>query len=196
MTASRKLHIGGTVRAPGWEVLNINPGAHVDHVGNANDLTRFADGTFLALYASHTLEHFDYSGELEHTLTEWARVLVPGGTLYLSVPDLETLAKLLLVREDLSISERFLVMRMMFGGHVDEHDYHLVGLNEEFLGYFLSRTGFPAFRRVPSLGLFQDTSELRLKGIPISLNVVATKAGGEPPAEAKAVVPETQGEPS
>jgi predicted SAM-dependent methyltransferase len=177
MTDPRRLHIGGTVRAPGWEVLNIVAGPHVDHVGNANDLSRFEDHSFAAVYASHTLEHFDYSGDLERALGEWARILAPGGSLYVSVPDLETLSKLLLVKEDLTMSDRFMVMRMIFGGHVDGHDYHLVGLNEEFLGYFLTRAGFVALRRVPSFGFFQDTSELLFKGIPISLNVIATKPG-------------------
>jgi predicted SAM-dependent methyltransferase len=175
MTVTRKLHVGGTVRAAGWEVLNITAGPHVDHVGNANDLSRFGDGSFAAVYASHTLEHFDYAGELEKTLKEWARVLVPGGSLYVSVPDLETLAKLLLVKEGLNMDERFHVMRMLFGGHIDAHDYHLVGLNEEFLAYFLMRTGFAEPRRVPSFGLFQDTSGLLFKEIPISLNMVAIK---------------------
>jgi predicted SAM-dependent methyltransferase len=183
MTDVRRLHIGGLIRAPGWEVLNITAGAHVDHVGNARDLSHFEDGSFAVVYASHTLEHFDYTADLEKSLKEWGRVLVPGGTLYVSVPDLETLAKLLLVKEDLTIDERFLVMRMIFGGHIDAHDYHLVGLNEEFLGFFLTRAGFSDLRRVQSFGFFQDTSELLFKGIPISLNVVATKPGAAPSRE-------------
>jgi predicted SAM-dependent methyltransferase len=171
----KKLHIGGTAPVPGWEIFNITPGIHVDHVGNANDLSRFADETIAEVYASHTLEHFDYAGEIDRTLKEWSRVLAPRGTLYISVPDLEVLAKLLLVKEDLTLDERFFVMRMLFGGHVDKHDYHLVGLNEEFLTHFLSRAGFVNLRRVPSFALFNDTSEMRFKGIPISLNVIATK---------------------
>jgi predicted SAM-dependent methyltransferase len=98
MPEARKLHIGGTTRVAGWEILNITPGPHVDHVGNANDLSRFADGVFAEVYASHTLEHFDYTGDLERALKEWSRVLSPGGTIYLSVPDLEVLAKMLLVK--------------------------------------------------------------------------------------------------
>lgn len=180
MSDPRRLHIGGKVRVPGWEVLNITPGGCVDHVGNANDLSRFEDGSFAAVYASHTLEHFDYRGELERTLKEWARVLEPGGTLYVSVPDMETLAKLFLVKEDLTTDDRFMVMRMIFGGHVDAHDYHLVGLDEAFLGVFLTRAGFVDLRRVRSFGLFQDTSELLFQGIAISLNVVATKPGAAP----------------
>jgi predicted SAM-dependent methyltransferase len=68
-----------------------------------------------------------------------------------------------------------MVMRMMFGGHVDAYDYHYVGLNQEFLAYFLSRAGFANIRRVEEFGLFDDTSNMRFKGIPISCNLIATK---------------------
>jgi len=67
-------------------------------------------------------------------------------------------------------------MRMMFGGHIDKHDYHLVGLNEEFLTGYLHAGGFTGMHRVTGFGLFQDTSSLELKGTPISLNMIATKA--------------------
>ncbi|MCX7169852.1 MAG: tetratricopeptide repeat protein, partial [Proteobacteria bacterium] len=52
-TAVRRLHIGGKVRSEGWEVLNALPGPDVDHLGNANDLSRFADNSFDVIYASH-----------------------------------------------------------------------------------------------------------------------------------------------
>lgn len=171
----RRLHIGGQVRAEGWEVLNALPGDYVDHLGNANDLSRFPDGTFEAVYGSHVLEHFDYKKELLQTLKEWRRVLEPGGKLYVSVPDLDVLCRLFLDRKQLSGNERFLVMRMMFGGHVDEYDYHLVGLNDELLAAFLQEAGFVDIRRVPAFGFFQDTSVMALRGVPISLNVVAGK---------------------
>jgi predicted SAM-dependent methyltransferase len=173
---ARKLHIGGQVRTAGWEVLDANPGPCVDHVGNAGDLSAFADDSFEQLYASHVLEHFDYQGQLIKTLTEWRRVLVPNGTLCVSVPDLDVLARLFLDRTLLSWQERFLVMRMIFGGHIDKYDYHLVGLNEEFLTSYLQAAGFVNFRRVSDFGLFNDTSGMALKTIPISLNMVATKA--------------------
>lgn len=171
----RKLHIGGHVRKAGWEVLDVNPGPHVDHVCNAADLTRFATATFTEVYASHVLEHFDYKDALPATLKEWHRVLTPGGMLHVSVPDMDTLARLFLDRQQLSAEDRFLVMRMMFGGHVDQYDYHVVGLNEEFLLRFLYAAGFAKAARVPEFGICDDTSTLTLKGTPISLNVTALK---------------------
>jgi predicted SAM-dependent methyltransferase len=172
---SRKLHIGGTVKTDGWEVLNANPAPYVDHVCNAKDLSRFSDNTFVEIYASHVVEHLDYIGELKDTLTEWNRVLVPGGKIFISVPDLDVLAGLILNKNKLSVDERFFVMRMIFGGHVDKYDYHVVGLNEEFLGNFLKSSGYVNIIKVPNFGLFNDTSTMLFKGVAISLNIIAEK---------------------
>lgn len=174
--ASRKLHIGGRVRTPGWEILDISEGPVVDHVGDARDLSRFPDDTFGELYASHVLEHFDYVEAIAQVLGEWHRVLAPRGTIYVSVPDLACLARLF-VREGLDVNRRFHVMRMMFGGHTDEHDYHLVGLDEEIARHYLTGAGFVSIERVADFGLFRDTSVLAFEGQPISLNLRARVRG-------------------
>lgn len=171
----RRLHIGGTIRKDGWEVFNALAGPHVDHQGNANDLTRFGDETFSDLYASHVLEHFDYVGEIPKALREWFRVLAPGGRLLVSVPDMDVLCRLFLERT-LTTEQRFFVMRMIFGGHVDKWDYHVVGINEEFLTAFFAHAGFAGVQRVESFGLFDDTSESQFAGRRISVNLIAYKA--------------------
>lgn len=175
MEAGRKLHIGGKVYHPDWEVLSLQDGGHVDHLRNANDLSIFDDGTFTTLYASHVLEHFDYQEELLLTLKEWHRVLEPGGTLHVAVPDMEQLCSLF-IEPSLTPDERFHVMRIIFGGHVDENDYHLVGLDFVFLRSYLEASGFTAIERVSSFGIFHDTSELKFKGVPVSCNTTARKS--------------------
>jgi predicted SAM-dependent methyltransferase len=182
MTAGRKLHVGGKQAAPGWEILNAVPAPEVDHVGDARDLSCFPDATFVQIYASHVVEHFDYKFELARALREWHRVLVPGGRVLISVPDMDVLSRLFVERASLSMEERFLLMRMMFGGHVDAYDHHQVGLNDEFLAWFLGATGFRGMRRVERLGLFNDTSETRFRGLPISLNMIAHKPVAGAPA--------------
>ena len=173
----RRLHIGGRQSIQGWEILDAIERPGVDHVGDARDLSRFADGTFGEIYASHVVEHFDYKNELQTALAHWRRALVPGGTLYVSVPDLDTLAELFLLRDSLSRDDRWTVMRMIFGGHMDAFDYHQTGLNEEFLRHFLTYVGFVEIQRVESFRLFDDTSNHQFKGIPISLNLVARTPG-------------------
>jgi predicted SAM-dependent methyltransferase len=171
----RKLHIGGQTGADGWEILDVKPGPGVDHVSDAGDLRFFADDTFAQVYASHVLEHFDYTGQLLATLKEWKRVMLPGGTLFVSVPDLDVLARLFVDRKLLSYPDRFLIMRMIFGGHMDKNDYHLVGLNEEFLTDVLRVAGFIGIRRVSAFGLFDDTSSMTFKDVPISVNILCEK---------------------
>jgi predicted SAM-dependent methyltransferase len=170
----RKLHIGGKTEHPDWEIFNIFPGPGVDHVGNANDLSRFEDATFDEIYASHVLEHFHYMNELVPTLQEWYRVLKNMGILRISIPDMDVLCRLFLDRS-LNIQERFHVMRMMFGGQTDEHDFHYAGLNFEFLHSFLRQVGFLKTERVHQFDIFEDTNKLRFKNILISLNVIAYK---------------------
>lgn len=171
----RKLHIGGKVRREGWEVFDAIARPEVDHVGDAQDLSRFGDGIFDEIYASHVLEHFDYYDQLLAVLKEWRRVLVPNGRLYLSVPDMDVLASLFLDKENNTAEERFQIMRMMFGGHMDKYDFHAVGLNEDFLVSYLVHAGFTDIYKVKDLGVFTDGSGLKFKGVPISLNVVAEK---------------------
>ncbi|GMQ84144.1 MAG: hypothetical protein BMS9Abin06_0906 [Gammaproteobacteria bacterium] len=86
---------------------------------------------------------------------------------------MDVLAWLFLDRESLTLDDRFMVMRMKFGGHMDEYDFHHAGLNQDFLYGFLERAGYMNIQRAPSLGYFQDTSEMLFKDVPISQNVVA-----------------------
>jgi len=171
---ARRLHIGGSEARAGWEVFDAIAKDHVDHLGDAADLARFPDGTFVEVYASHVLEHFDYRDKLPVVLAEWRRVLQPGGTLYVSVPDLERLCHLYLT-PGLTPDGRYQVMRMMFGGHEDAYDYHMGGMDEFFLGYQLQQAGFTAIRRVPSFNLFEDTSVKQYLGMPVSINLIATR---------------------
>lgn len=170
----RKLHIGGEEATTGWEIFNADPNSRADHVGNAADLSRFADESFAEIYASHVLEHLDYKNELQAGLREWCRVLTKGGRLYVSVPDLDILARLLL-EEGLTLQDRFDVMKMIFGGHINEYDYHKVGLNFDMLSYLLSEAGFSRIQRVAGFDLFDDTSKAVFAATPISLNVIAVK---------------------
>ena len=100
---------------------------------------------------------------------------MPGGKIYISVPDLDILAEWLLSKDKLTSNERFSVMRIIFGGHENSYDYHLIGLNEEFLSEFLKHTGFVNARRVKEFGLFKDISTETFKGEPFSLNMIAKK---------------------
>lgn len=170
----RRLHIGGHERRAGWEILDAVPRDGVNHIGDAGDLSRFPDGTFAEVYASHVLEHFDFTEDVALVLKEWHRVLQPGGRLCVSVPDMERLCHLYLT-PGLAPEARLKIMWMMFGAHADSYDYHLVGFNGDYLGSVLHEAGFTNIERVVDFGLFRDTSTMMFLGVPISINMTATR---------------------
>lgn len=171
----RRLHIGGNIPKKGWEIFNALPASFVDHLGDAADLSRFKDNTFSEIYASHVLEHFDYQFQLKQVLIEWARVLAPGGNLYISVPDLDLFIEMWGDYEHTSDADRFFIMQMMYGGQTNVFDYHYVGFNERILIKFLTETGFYEITRVDIFNLFKDSSMMMFKGKPVSLNILAKK---------------------
>jgi predicted SAM-dependent methyltransferase len=120
------------------------------------------------------LEHLGYQSHLPRALREFCRVLRPGGAARISVPDFEVLCRQFLDPRA-TPEERFHCMRMAFGGQIDAYDFHHVGLTHEFLGRYLYEAGFSRVERVKRFGLFNDASELVVRGELISLNVVAYK---------------------
>ena len=66
-------------------------------------------------------------------------------------------------------------MRMIFGGQIDENDFHYFGWNFQFLSDHLTQTNFTKVEKVNSFSLFEDTSDYKPYGFPISLNIIAYK---------------------
>jgi predicted SAM-dependent methyltransferase len=167
------LHIGGQERKGGWSVFNVQPGPHVDYVGDMRDLSRFGDASIENVYASHVLEHVNQS-EVLPVLRGVHRILTSGGSFLISVPDLDVLCQLF-ISPQATQEVKWHTMRMMFGGQIDPHDFHYMGFNEQFLRDLLGQAGFAQVHRAVSFGIFQDASDFRPYGVPISLNVIAVK---------------------
>ena len=169
-----KLHIGGKEKKEGWKILNIQDGEHVDYKGDISDLSQFENGSVDEIYASHVVEHVDQK-KIKETLKGIHRVLKNGGKFYVSVPDMEILCRIFMSKEAPK-KAKFHAMRMMFGGQIDEYDYHYFGWNYEFLQDYLTEAGFKKIEKVKSFSLFNDTSDYApYNDVPISLNVIAYK---------------------
>ena len=87
---------------------------------------------------------------------------------------MEVLAKLFL-HEKLNLKQKWHVMRMIFGGQIDEHDFHYFGWTLEFAKSFFGSAGFKTIKCVESFNLFDDTSNFKPYGVQISLNLIAKK---------------------
>ena len=168
-----KLHIGGREVRDGWKILDIEPRDEVDFAGDVTNLDAFADECCSEIYCSHVLEHVPQA-QIAGAVAGFHRILAPGGHLYVSVPDLEVLSWLML-NPSYGEVDRFNIMRRMFGGQRDAHDFHMIGLYFDLMSSYLRNAGFSAVDHVQDFGLFNDASTTTFDGRRISLNLIATK---------------------
>jgi predicted SAM-dependent methyltransferase len=94
-----RLHLGcGLVHRPRW--INLDRYTiDAAHVRADAILLPFPHGSAEAIEALQLVEHLGYVGTL-YALHEWARVLVPGGTLRIETPDRATTLRAALSDED------------------------------------------------------------------------------------------------
>lgn len=106
-----KLHIGcGKFYKPGYVNIDFYDSAIADVVMPADELS-YPSNSVDTIEAYHIIEHFDCVKVL-YVLSEWFRVLKPGGVLVLETPDLEETFKEYL---DSGIVERKKMIRWIFG---------------------------------------------------------------------------------
>ena len=168
-----KLNIGGDIIKDGWKILNIQSKPGVDFIGDISDLSQFDNNSIEEIYASHVVEHVPRN-KIEITLKGIYRVLKSSGKFYISVPDLDILFHSF--RSTLvPIKVKKHILSMIFGGQVDQYDFHYYGYSFDIIEDYLKSAGFTDIEKVESFGLYNDTSEFKPYGFPISLNVIAKK---------------------
>lgn len=67
--------------------VDLRKGAQIDFVCDVRSLPEAWTDQFDLVKSSHCLEHISHI-DTEHTLQEWVRILKPGGTMVLNVPDM------------------------------------------------------------------------------------------------------------
>lgn len=71
--------------------LDIDPGVKPDIVADIMDMHMIADDSFDAVYSSHNLEHV-YAYQVPQVLSEFFRVVKPGGGFLITLPDIQAVA--------------------------------------------------------------------------------------------------------
>jgi predicted SAM-dependent methyltransferase len=175
-----KLHLGcGKRFIPGFTHIDAVEYPHVDHVATIDNLGFIGTDTVDLIYTCHVLEHFRRK-DVGHVLTEWQRVLKPGGTLRVSVPDFARLCDVYQKHRDLN-----LVIGPIFGRQDYLYNIHYNVFDEPSLARLLEECGFTDVRRYDwretEHANVDDYSQAylphmdKVNGILISLNVEATK---------------------
>lgn len=171
-----KLNLGCfNSRIDGFTNVDIRKLEGVDIVCDVKKLD-FPDNSIEEIYASHVLEHFHYIETLD-VLKEWYRVLVPGGKIYIGVPDLEVMAGLITIYGMCDWVEA-----VIYGSSEYIEAKHQAGFGFSTLKNKMEKAGFINIRRVDSFNLTKrDATSLNVTinntplGIFISLNVIAQK---------------------
>lgn len=168
-----RLVIGGNEPHEGWQCFSSEPGEGITFDGDLGDLGRFGTDTYSEVYCTHIVQRLAQA-DLQAYLKDLHRILRPGGQLYLSVPDLDALAWMF-SSPLYAKTDKFQLMRLMFGRQDDPLDFNHIGLNADFLSDFLRSAGFARVEHVESFGLFEDVSTLQVNGTLVSLNLIAIK---------------------
>lgn len=85
-----KLNLGcWKFKMDGWVNIDIDPSVEPDVIMDATHLA-YEDNSIEEIYAGHLLEHLTMN-EGVSALREWKRVLIPGGKITITVPDIRKL---------------------------------------------------------------------------------------------------------
>lgn len=106
-----------------WTNVDINPRWNPDVVADGASMPMFADSSGDMIVLHHTLEHYG-CGEGSAMLKECYRILAPGGSLIVCVPDMRELAKMWLR----GTIDTQVYMTNVYGAYMDsEADRHRWG---------------------------------------------------------------------
>jgi ubiquinone/menaquinone biosynthesis C-methylase UbiE len=137
-----KLHLGcGKRHIPGFIHIDAVEYPHVDHVATIDNLGFIGTDTVDLIYTCHVLEHFRRK-DVGRVLTEWRRVLKPGGVLRVSVPDFARLCDVYQKHQDIN-----LVIGPIFGRQDYLYNIHYNVFDETSLSALLRECGYESPRR-------------------------------------------------
>lgn len=132
------LNLGcGIKKLPGFTNIDINPNVEPDIVDDILTLSSIEEESVDLIYACHVLEHLSFDVDIHKALSRWYSLLKQGGTLRLSVPDMDAVFAHYFYWKDLKVLRGFL-----WGGQDNEHNFHKSGWDFDSLQEQLEDGGF------------------------------------------------------
>lgn len=145
-----RLHLGcGNVVLKGFCNVDIMDESTVDFVDDISTLSRFEKNCVSEIYSCHVLEHFSHE-EILPILRRWFEVLIPGGVLRISVPDIDRIVRI--YHKNFTHFEKpghTPWIGLIYGGQTTPYDYHKTGFNFCWLKYLLEQVGFQDCQEYP-----------------------------------------------
>jgi predicted SAM-dependent methyltransferase len=175
------LHLGcGNIHIDGFCNVDIVKSGAVDALDNIAILKRFPNNSAKEIYACHVLEHFGHD-EISPILRRWYEVLEPGGTLRISVPDMDRIVEIYYSNmPHFKKSGTTPWIGLIYGGQSNSYDFHKTGFNASWLGHLMEEVGFERPEEYPHFphfipGLVDASVSNAPFGKYFSLNLMATK---------------------
>lgn len=177
-TNGLKVHLGcGNINLQGWINVDAREFKHVHLVSDGFDLSQFKENSISEFYLCHVLEHFSFL-ESEKFLKKLYDLLVPGGIIRISVPDIEKIFILYSEQKKLKI-----IKNAIMGGQSYPNDFHKSIYDQEELKNILEKNNFKNISSWntedvfgKSIGDWSDGYyKYNMKNYSISLNLVGEK---------------------
>lgn len=142
-----KLHLGcGTVYKKGYINIDQYNDSVCDLKTDCKKLP-FEDKTVDLIEAHHLIEHYAYT-EHKEVLTEWWRILKPGGMLVIECPNIDVCMQFFLSNYG---GQRWNFWRAtIYGLQSHPGQFHKSGLNHEYMNALLSVCGFGNIKFEPA----------------------------------------------
>lgn len=157
----KNVMLGCSQRVEGWISFDIAPGGN--YLGDIRNLSVFKNDSINKVYASHVLEHISCK-DAQVALKEMYRILKPGGEVFLAVPDMLIISKLL----ETEFAET--AMDVIFGVNrpvKDWHPQHMYGYTKSLLRKLMEEIDFISIQDFEPF--IQDTTQFYVGHIKISI---------------------------
>lgn len=142
-----RLHLGcGEIRLQGYLNIDFPPAHHSVQKTQAADVfadisqLRFGAGQIAEVRLHHVFEHFDRPTALAF-LAAWHQWLTPDGKLVIETPDFRSSMNLM-AKPELSIQQKQVVLRHLFGSHEASWAVHYDGWYDDKYRWILSELGY------------------------------------------------------
>jgi predicted SAM-dependent methyltransferase len=176
-----RLHLGcGHIRLKGFCNVDALEVGGVDVIDDIRKLERFPKGSVQEIYTCHVLEHFAHD-EVQPLLKRWFDILQPGGTIRISVPDIDRIVRIYHKNfKHFETRGHSPWIGLIYGGQTTPYDFHKTGFNACWLSYQLELCGFESCEEYPHFPHFvPGTEDASLAKEPfgeyLSLNMLARK---------------------
>lgn len=121
----------------GWIHLDERPLKHVDIRAKVEDIEMHVkEASVDEIRATHLLEHFSWR-DTRKILESWVRLLKPGGTMYIEVPNMEWQARALVNGSHSHLE----IVNLVFGDQDYPGNYHKAAFTPELLYSRLDEAG-------------------------------------------------------